>query len=184
MAGARKDGSSAFSPTRTHATRKPRMMRSALAFFQGRGNTALLDLDWQSPVGGEENMGQSVMGVQPIQIQPVDEDHRYSYEILGGYNSNAIRVEFGTIDRQAHDLDWLVLLSFTGCQVAFLKSERSDHIFALADEDAYVYCDKDPCEECVFKCKNGFVLYLHCMRHGVFGLPLSPRGKAKRYVHA
>ena len=33
-------------------------------------------------------------------------------------------------------------------------------LFALADEDAYVYCDKDVCLECTFMCKRGFVFYV------------------------
>ena len=47
---------------------------------------------------------------------------------------------------------------------------------ALADEDAYVYCDREVCrmghEYCQFECKRGMVLYAHCTVHGLFRLPL------------
>ena len=45
-------------------------------------------------------------------------------------------------------------------------------VFGLAGEDAYAYCDKDPCVECTFRCKRGFGLYYYFEELGVVYLPL------------
>ncbi|MGN0959399.1 MAG: hypothetical protein ACI4OC_01490, partial [Coriobacteriales bacterium] len=50
---------------------------------------------------------------------------------------------------------------------------RSPLIFALADEDAYVYCDKAQCQECIFMCKRGFAFYAFFPEAGLVRLPLS-----------
>lgn len=207
MVEANERGSLSFSPTRSHARRKPRMMRKRLAFYKQSDSSIFLGMGLErtanadpSRSGGRHDCvrenGQDVYtsdedvpGVvqspgkaseelyEEVSVLPLDQDHQFSYAIVGGFNSNAITVEVSDIDREQHDLDWIALLTFTGCQITYLRPGKSGYVFALADEDAYVYCDKDPCEECVFKCKNGFVLYLHCVQHGIFSLPLSPRSK-------
>lgn len=50
--------------------------------------------------------------------------------------------------------------------------KRSPAVFALAGEDAYAYCDKDPCEMCSFRCKNGFVLYA-CYGGVLYAVPVN-----------
>lgn len=207
MVETNEHGSLTFSPTRSHARRKPRMMRKRLAFYRQADSSIFLDMDLDRTSNADSirssglhdlvrESGQDVQtsdgdvpGVvqslskasedlyEEVSALPLDQDHQFSYAIVGGFNSNAITVEVGDIDRDQHDLDWIALLTFTGCQITYLRPDKSGYVFALADDDAYVYCDKDPCEECVFKCKNGFVLYLHCAQHGVFSLPLSPRSK-------
>ncbi|MFR1640014.1 MAG: hypothetical protein ACLSVD_13165 [Eggerthellaceae bacterium] len=58
-------------------------------------------------------------------------------------------------------IQWIALKTFTGSQLKYvLPKKRSPLLFALADEDAYVYCDKDVCLECTFMCKRGFVFYV------------------------
>ena len=47
-------------------------------------------------------------------------------------------------------IQWIALKTFTGSQLKYvLPKKRSPLLFALADEDAYVYCDKDVCLESV-----------------------------------
>ena len=45
-------------------------------------------------------------------------------------------------------------------------------VFALADTDAFCYCDEDPCLECVFRCKRGFTAYIYDPKAGLVELPL------------
>lgn len=45
-------------------------------------------------------------------------------------------------------------------------------VFALADTDAFAYCDEDPCLECVFRCKRGFVIYIYEEETGLVEIPL------------
>ena len=41
--------------------------------------------------------------------------------------------------------------------------------FAMADEDAFVYCDRPICKivkaHCMFQCKQGLVIYVYCNVH-------------------
>lgn len=45
-------------------------------------------------------------------------------------------------------------------------------VFALADEDAFAYCDKNPCVECTFRCKRGMEIYAYVDNIGLVILPL------------
>ena len=42
----------------------------------------------------------------------------------------------------------------------------------MADEDAFAYCDKDPCVECTFRCKRGMEIYAYVENIGLIVLPL------------
>ena len=50
---------------------------------------------------------------------------------------------------------------------------RPPAVFALGGKDAYAYCDKDPCEKCSFRCKNGFVLYAWFEEYGLYAMPIN-----------
>ena len=50
--------------------------------------------------------------------------------------------------------------------------KRPPMVFALADTDAFAYCDEDPCLECVFRCKRGFIIYVFDERAGLIEVPL------------
>ena len=62
--------------------------------------------------------------------------------------------------------------TFTGGQIKYLNSSKKSVIFALADEDAYVYCDENPCLECTFRCKRGFEIYAYFKLIGLIKVPL------------
>ena len=63
---------------------------------------------------------------------------------------------------------WVALKTFTGFQLKYLTEGKNPPlVFALADEDAYSYCDYSPCKECVFRCKSGFVLYAYFTKAGL-----------------
>ena len=40
-------------------------------------------------------------------------------------------------------------------------------VFALADEDAFAYCDKNPCVQCTFRCKREFEIYAYVENIGM-----------------
>ncbi|KNZ43153.1 hypothetical protein [Acetobacterium bakii] len=95
-----------------------------------------------------------------------------NYRIIGGYNENAIEV-FWQIKEASAAPQWIYLKTFTGGQLKYVKnSEKSSFIFALADEDAYVYCNEDPCLECTFRCKRGFEIYVYLNKAGLIKLPM------------
>jgi len=103
----------------------------------------------------------------PNPSENLPDDRTLNYDIVGGLNENCVRVLWA-----GKNPDWLYLETFTGGQHMDIK-KRPPAVFALAGEDAYAYCDKDPCEKCSFRCKNGFVLYAWYEGEGLYSLPLN-----------
>ncbi|HPE15836.1 MAG TPA: desulfoferrodoxin family protein [Oscillospiraceae bacterium] len=108
------------------------------------------------------------------------EAHRITYVIFGGAEHNAIRVwveEGRHPATQEHHIAWIYLRTYTGGQLKFLlPGEKPTATFALADEDAYAYCDRPVCRmgrgNCQFQCKRGYQVYACCSVHGLRELRL------------
>lgn len=108
----------------------------------------------------------------PIDINSYNENLELSYKILGGYNDNAIEVSWKRYSTIASPI-WIYLKTFTGGYLKYTnKSKRSSVTFALADTDAFSYCDESPCLECVFRCKRGFIIYVYFEQIGLISIPL------------
>jgi len=101
--------------------------------------------------------------------------HEIEYVIFGGYEHNAIRI---TVDNnlhpmtKEHQIQWIYLYTFEGGQLKFLSpGQMPVATFAMADQDAYVYCGRDICrmgrEPCQFQCKRGHIIYVFCSLHGL-----------------
>lgn len=105
----------------------------------------------------------------------LDEIHKIKYIIFGGFEQNAIKVSIGQNPHpmtQEHCIEWIYLYTFQGGQIKYLtKNKPPEAIFVLADEDAFVYCDRTVCkmghDQCEFQCKRGFVIYAYCNIHGL-----------------
>lgn len=143
-------------PLRYLAASKPRMDRPPISFFRCSdcGNVIRTTVSENKTV---ELLcdGHCMERLIPKNTESLPEGSELHYDIVGGQNENCIRV-FWSGKRPT----WLYLETFTGGQHMVIKeNKRPPAVFALAGEDAYAYCDKDPCEMCSFRCKNGFVLY-------------------------
>ena len=157
-------------PRRYLASAKPRLGRAPVSLFRcpvcGSVLTGTL------PEGKNCEVyccGESAERLAPKPAEELPEGFGLSYDIIGGLNENCIRVFW-----QGKNPDWLYLQTFTGGQHMEIKSKkRPPAVFALAGEDAYAYCDKNPCEKCSFRCKNGFVLYAWYGGEGLYSLPLN-----------
>lgn len=177
--------SKSFSVTRTKATWKPRVSADDLpileceschelylrlgvepAFLTDPGRNPVFNLPYATQATDEATCcGEKMRCIEALSAEELPAGVRIDYAILGGYNNNAIEVSWDIGD-PSYSLRWVALKTFTGFQVKYLTpGKRSPLMFALADEDAYVYCDENPCLECVFMCKRGFVLY--CMLEGL-----------------
>lgn len=103
-------------------------------------------------------------------------EHLPKYSIIGGYENSVITVDIGEKRHpmvEEHHIEWIYLYTFQGGQIKYLKpSMQPSAIFALADDDAYVYCDSEVCEECFFKCKRGFTIFAYCNIHGLWKVTL------------
>lgn len=93
------------------------------------------------------------------------------YEIVGGFDQNTLRV-FWTSDEGAAPR-WIALKTFMGSQLKYVMPDKQPPIvFAFGDEDAYAYCDEDPCVCCTFHCKRGFEIYAYVDGAGLVSLPV------------
>ena len=61
----------------------------------------------------------------------------------GGYNDNAVRVSWKMKPYGRHP-EWIYLKTFTGGYLKYvMEGKHSPMVFALADTDAFCYCDED-----------------------------------------
>ncbi len=121
------------------------------------------------------NMDCCSMPMEVMELHSAEEfqgEIQLSYLIFGSLNENAIKAVWECKNPLEKPV-WIWLRTFSGGQLKYLKSgKRSPVIFGLADEDAYAYCDKDPCVECTFRCKRGFGLYFYFEHRGIIYVPL------------
>lgn len=104
-----------------------------------------------------------------------DERHQIEYVISGGFKHNAVKAGVGRIPHpmtHEHHIEWFYFYTFQGGQLKYLAQEKPpEAIFAMADEDAFVYCDRKVCkmghDHCQFQCKRGLILYAYCNIHGL-----------------
>ncbi len=169
-----------YGPTRTRATWKPRVGEGDLAFFETDDGVLALGLHGArsgrydgtdrsnvfSPdyllIDGKETM-------EFAETAPDVERFHIGFDIVGGFENNAIRV-FWPDDEHPR---WIALKTFTGFQVKYPQpGKRPPVVFALADEDAYCYCNETPCRRCSFNCKSGFILYALYEGAGIVRVPI------------
>lgn len=104
------------------------------------------------------------------------EQHLPTMTISGGFESNTLTVNVGAPPHPMsteHHLEWIYIYTFQGGQFQFLRpGALPEATFALAGNDAYVYCDRPVCKgnRCKFNCKRGFTAYSWCNQHGLWKL--------------
>ena len=182
-----------ISPTRTHATWKPGVSDDPLPFFRCRAcASTFVALDGATGPRVDRSLRRaeaalpyavnefapSCCGEPMERLEPAKEGGQGSFELLckvvGGFDANALQVRWKSED--GRDPRWIALKTFTGMQVAYvLPGKRPPVTFALADEDAYAYCDEDPCRVCTFRCKSGFQLYAYVDGLGLLACPVHDR---------
>lgn len=86
--------------------------------------------------------------------------YRIHYAFVGGKSHHAVEVRIEGADAGEHDIRWIYVRSYTGGQIRFIKPEQEAYaLLAMAEDDAYMFCQNDPCIECAFACKVGFEIY-------------------------
>lgn len=157
-------------PCRYLAASKPLMKRPPISFYR----CPLCGTVMRGTLTENQSVrficcGQEAEKLIPHSIDELPDGVSLAYDIVGGLNENCIRIFWG-----GKSPDWLYLETYTGGQhMEISMKKRPPAVFALAGEDAYAYCDKDPCEKCSFRCKNGFVLYAWYEGEGLFCLPIN-----------
>ena len=164
-----------FSARRCRDTRKPREYECPdVEFYRCTKCGAIFPA-----TGGSEDIkveiiccGKTVEHLQPADAKEKEDLIKITYQITGGFNDNAVRV-FWKSDSPKCKPDWIYLKTFTGGYLKYLNdAKKSPVVFALADTDAFAYCDENPCLECVFRCKRCFVIYVYDKKAGLLEIPL------------
>lgn len=187
-AGARP--STEVSPTRTKATWKPGVSDDSIPFFRCASCGAVVQgldgvngptfsglvrrPDAKLPYATND-FAPTCCGapMEPLAKTSAEAGSAISlrYEIVGGFDMNTMRVFWTSTDGRRPS--WIALKTFTGSQLKYVLLEKQPPIvFAFADEDAYAYCDEDPCVCCTFHCKRGFELYAYVEGAGLLAFPV------------
>ncbi|NPD31534.1 hypothetical protein HLV37_06660 [Eggerthellaceae bacterium zg-1084] len=188
-----------FSITRCRATWKPRVSDADIPFFRCSTCGLIVQGIEQREAASTREPGRNPLNIPPYshvtstpsccggpmeeipcwEAENAPEGFRIDYQIVGGYNENCIRIDW-TPSNEGEKPRWIALKTFTGLQLKYVyPSSKKSFLFALAQDDAYVYCDKNPCLECVFMCKRGFIAYAYLESTGVIRVPLE-RASASR----
>ena len=164
-----------FGPCRSRATTKPRQSRPDPVFYLCKSCGRILYSMGDSDSCGEARIqccGRPMEQLRQQDKRVLPPECGLDYKIVGGFNNNAIKVSWSPAD-PAFQPKWIFLKNYTGGQLKFIpKEKRSPAVFPLADEDAYAYCDEDPCLECVFCCKFGFSFFVYFEQFGLIALPV------------
>lgn len=162
-----------FSPLRCKLPRKPWIKHAVLHFWHCKNCARLLHeylsedhsaVTCTAPSPAPECCGHPMQLLQPQPVQGATNLLNLDYEIVGGFNNNAIRVRWNT----ATDTPplWIALQTYTGVYLKHISPTKLPPVvFPLADEDAYAYCDKDVCEQCLYCCKKGCTIYAYTGEH-------------------
>ena len=174
----------ALSPTRTRAAWKPGVFDEPVPFYgRAAGGPMLVGVDGGTGPrlvgGGRRPVAELPYAPAPDHLacpeggferleatgsEACEDRFDLSYDVVGGFDANALRVFWECAEGSAPR--WIALKTFTGLQLKYvLPGKRPPLVFALADEDAYAYCDEDPCIACTFHCKRGFEIYA-CLEDG------------------
>lgn len=164
-----------FSQRRCRDTRKPRAGECPeVVFYRCSGCGTLFPVTGGSVLEEKEIVccGQRARRLTPLTQENAGNSLKITYQITGGYNDNAVRVSWKALSAKDKP-EWIYLKTFTGGYLKYVSdTKRSPMVFALADTDAFAYCDEDPCLECVFRCKRGFVIYVYGKQAGLIEVPL------------
>ena len=161
-----------FGPRRSRASRKPLIQCPGVVFYRCHTCGSVYQrTGWNQTEPDISCCGSRMEPLAPVRPEVMGRCGTLSYKIVGGYNDNAVQVFFHM--EEGHELEWLYLKTFTGGYIKYIgPGKRSPCVFALADEDAFSYCDEDPCLECTFWCKRRFVVYGYVGGLGLVEMPL------------
>lgn len=166
-------GEEKFGPRRSRVSRKPWPECPDIVVYRCSHCGKLYQLlDYDVPAEDPVCCGAPMEWLQPLQLEAVSPEINVEYKIVGGFNQSAVQVSWET--KQPEDKpQWVMLKTFTGSYIRYVtEKKRQPMVFPLADEDAYVYCDRSPCEKCVFRCKRGFIIYIYFPTKGLLEVPL------------
>ena len=162
-----------FGPLRSKSGRKPWPECPDIVIYRCPSCGALLqNLGYALPPEEPFCCGARMERLPELEADDLPPGLSVDYKIVGGFNNSAVQV-FWTGESPEDRPAWIMLRTFTGSYIKYLTGKkRPPLVFPLSDEDAYVYCDREECERCVFRCKKGFIIHVYFARHGLVALPM------------
>jgi len=168
--------------TRSKISHRPQFMCAEPKFFLCRqcGNLIIQENSLEEIANDGTQISCCGRIMSPLAENIADtsgEQHTPKYTIKGGYAHNAIEVIIGRNTHhdmsKEHHIKWIYLYTFQGGQLKYLSSTNEPKAtFAMADEDAFVYCDRPICkmgqDHCMFQCKRSLAIYAYCNLHGLW----------------
>ncbi|PKM60472.1 MAG: hypothetical protein CVU99_07995 [Firmicutes bacterium HGW-Firmicutes-4] len=161
-----------FGIKRSRKTTKPKVVCPEIQFYECDHCKSIIQIIGDPTDDFIYCCKRKINQLLPIDAGEIQAAATINYRIIGGYNENAIEVSWQIIE-QKDSIEWVYIKTFTGGQIKYVTNlSKTSFIFALADEDAYVYCDEDPCLECTFRCKRGFEIFAYLKNSGLIKIPI------------
>lgn len=138
--------------------------------FAAYYNEATNDFLWDMNASGEATLQKGDKTYKRLEVRPAGEsEYQLDYARRGAKNHGVITVAIRNKDGEVvDDIEWIVYRGYTGYQTRlFTEGRKAETVFALAEEDAYMFCTADPCLECNYACLVGMEIYAYSKKEGI-----------------
>lgn len=153
----------------TKSTNKAQPVRitSDVAIYTNESKT---DFIWDMSEAPSQTLSKNEETYTRLAVKQASESsYQIDYARRGAKNHGVVTVK--VLDQEgevANDILWIVLRGYTGNQIrTFYEGRKAETVFALAEEDAFMFCTADPCLECNFACLVGIEIYAYSKSQGL-----------------
>ena len=153
----------------TKSTNKAQPVRitSEVAIYTNESKT---DFIWDMSEAPSQTLSKNGETYTRLAVKQASESsYQIDYARRGAKNHGVVTVK--VLDQEgevANDVLWIVLRGYTGNQIrTFYEGRKAETVFALAEEDAFMFCTADPCLECNFACLVGIEIYAYSKSQGL-----------------
>ena len=153
----------------TKSTNKAQPVRitSDVAIYTNESKT---DFIWDMSEAPSQTLSKNGETYTRLAVKQASESsYQIDYARRGAKNHGVVTVK--VLDQEgevANDILWIVLRGYTGNQIrTFYEGRKAETVFALAEEDAFMFCTADPCLECNFACLVGIEIYAYSKSQGL-----------------
>lgn len=153
----------------TKSTNKAQPVRitSDVAIYTNESKT---DFIWDMSEAPSQTLSKNGETYTRLAVKQASESsYQIDYARRGAKNHGVVTVK--VLDQEgevANDVLWIVLRGYTGNQIrTFYEGRKAETVFALAEEDAFMFCTADPCLECNFACLVGIEIYAYSKSQGL-----------------
>lgn len=156
-----------ISYTKSTSKAQPVRITSDVAIYTNESKT---DFIWDMSEAPSQTLSKNGETYTRLAVKQASESsYQIGYARRGAKNHGVVTVK--VLDQEgevANDILWIVLRGYTGNQIrTFYEGRKAETVFALAEEDAFMFCTADPCLECNFACLVGIEIYAYSKSQGL-----------------